>query len=52
VTLSPKGRAAWSAADPDYEKGLAEIASGLSPASRKVAEAVLQRLIAKTSAFP
>jgi DNA-binding MarR family transcriptional regulator len=52
VTLSPKGRAAWSAADPAYEKGLAELVSGLSPANRKVAETVLQRLIAKTSILP
>lgn len=52
VTLSARGRAAWSAAHPAYEKGLAELASGLSPANRKVAETVLQHLVAKTSTLP
>jgi DNA-binding MarR family transcriptional regulator len=51
VTLSAKGRTAWSAAHPAYERGLAELTSGLSPANRKVAEAVLQSLVAKTSAL-
>ena len=49
VTLSAKGRTAWSAANPAYEKGLADMVSSLTQEEQKVAEAVLQSLVAKTS---
>jgi MarR family transcriptional regulator, organic hydroperoxide resistance regulator len=52
VALSPKGRAAWRSAHSDYEKGLVALAAGLNPASRKAAEEVLQRLVARAAILP
>jgi DNA-binding MarR family transcriptional regulator len=44
VGMSAKGRAVWKRAHRDYEKNLAAIDSALSPASRKTAGKVLQKL--------
>jgi DNA-binding MarR family transcriptional regulator len=52
VTLSPKGRTAWKTAHAAYEKGLAELAGGLSAANRKTAETVLASLVAKAARLP
>jgi len=51
VAMSPKGRAAWAAANAAYEKGLASLVSGLSPAACNAVKKALAHINAKASAF-